>query len=425
MKRGLVGVLAAAGALAIAWFTYTIVVPEPQDILPDALSRPGPLNVPAMAVSLAANLGTPVVAGNRAALLVNGAEIFPSMLGAIRSAEETISFLTYIYWQGEIARQFASELAAACRRGVETRVLIDAFGGHKMDPALVGEMRDAGCQVAWFHPLHWYTLRRFNHRTHRKVLVVDGRIGYTGGVGIATEWTGDADEAGHWRDDHFRIEGSIVRYLQGAFSQNWGTATGEVLAGPRLFPAIEAAGSVSMVPILDAPGGGLSHIGFLYWLSITGAERWVHISTPYFVPDPNLAGAIMEVARRGVEVTLLVPGERSDASVIRYASRTYYEDLLEAGVSIYEFQPTMYHVKAVTVDGAWAIIGSPNFDNRSFELNHEIALAVVDSALVDSLEATFADDLDRSRRITLEDVREWSLAERVRDRLAWLLREQL
>ncbi len=425
MKRAVLIFLASAGGLAIAWAAYVLVVPEPEDILPESLSRPGPMDASEMIVTLGANLGAPVVEGNRAELLVNGEEIFPPMLEAIRTAEQSISFLTYIYWKGEIAEQFAAELASASRRGVEVRVLLDAFGGHKIEPALVDEMRRAGCRVAWFHPLRWYTLRRFNNRTHRKVMVVDGRIGFTGGVGIASEWTGDAEEPGHWRDDHFRVEGPIVRYLQGSFAQNWRTATGEVLTGPRLFPDLDAAGSAEMVPILEAPGASLSQIAFLYWLSISGAARQVHISTPYFVPDPDLSEVMREAARRGVEVTLLVPGERNDASVVRYASRTYYQDLLRAGVEIYEFEPTMYHVKSVTVDGAWAVIGSPNFDSRSFELNYELALAVSDSALVDSLEASFERDLSRSRRITLEDVEGWSLAERVRDRLALLLREQL
>ncbi|CAN5207988.1 phospholipase D-like domain-containing protein [soil metagenome] len=425
MKRAVLIFLAVAGGLSIAWAVYVLVVPEPEDILPEILSQPGSMDASEMIVTLGANLGAPVVGGNRAELLVNGEEIFPPMLEAIRTAEQSISFLTYIYWKGEIAEQFAAELAAASRRGVEVRVLLDAFGGYKMDPALVAEMGRAGCRVAWFHPLHWYTLRRFNNRTHRKVMVVDGRIGFTGGVGIASEWTGDAEEPGHWRDDHFRVEGPIVRYLQGSFAQDWRAATGEVLTGPRLFPELEAAGSAGMVPVLEAPGASLSQIAFLYWLSIAGAARQIHISTPYFVPDPNLAEAMREAARRGVEVRLLVPGERNDASVVRYASRTYYLDLLRAGVEIYEFEPTMYHVKAVTVDDAWAIIGSPNFDNRSFELNYEIALAVSDSDLVDSLEASFERDLSRSRRITLADVEGWSFAERARDQLARLLRDQL
>lgn len=414
--------LAVVGALWTAWTAYELAVPEPTDVLPERLSDPD--STP-LAPVLAANLGESVETGNLVVPLTNGDEIFPRMLDAIREARESISFLTYVYWTGDIAREFAGELAAACRRGVETRVLLDAVGAYRMDETLVARMREAGCRVAYFHPIHWYTLRRFNHRTHRRALVVDGRVGFTGGVGIAEEWTGDAQDPGHWRDQHFLLEGPVVRQIQGAFSENWREATGEVLSGARHFPELTPVGEATVVPILEGPGGTVSKTAFAYWMMLRHAKRKVNVWTPYFAPDPDLVEAILETARRGVRVTLLLPGERTDHKIVRWAGRSHYPELLEAGVRIHEYEPTMMHVKAVTVDDEWAVVGTANFDNRSFELNYEIVLAVEDPALVRALDGIFAADLARSRRITPEEVDGWGWPVRVRDRLAGALREQI
>jgi cardiolipin synthase len=264
-----------------------------------------------------------------------------------------------------------------------------------------------------------------NRRTHRKVMVVDGRVGFTGGVGIAEEWTGAATDPAHWRDDHFRIEGPSVRYLQGAFAENWREATGEALVEERFYPPVAPSGEARAVPVLGAPGGTVSDIAFLYWISLQAARERVWIATPYYMPDPDLQTAIEATARRGVEINLIVPNELNDSSLVRWASRTHYRSLLEAGVRIFEYQPTMYHVKAVTVDDDGAIVGSANFDNRSFELNYEVMIAVEDSALVHALERSMREDVRESREITLADVDEWSPLERARDRLATVLREQI
>lgn len=422
MKRGLIYGLAALGALWVVWTAYELAVPEPVDVLPDRLSD---RDSAPLAPILAANLGEPVVAGNRIEALSNGDEIFPPMLEAIRGASHSISFLTYVYWTGEIAREMAGELEAACRRGVDVRVLLDAVGAYKMNSELVDRMRSAGCQVEYFHPIHWYTLRRFNHRTHRRALVIDGRIGFTGGVGIADEWTGDAGDPGHWRDEHFRVEGPVVRYLQGAFSENWRETTGEALSGPRHYPDLEPAGEAVVIPILEGPGGSVSKTAFAYWTMLKGARERVRIWTPYFAPDPDLEAAILETARRGVEVELLMPNELNDSRVVRWASQTYYGDLLDAGVRIYEYQPTMMHVKSLTVDREWAVVGTANFDNRSFELNYEVMLAVRDPAFVRSLDATFEADRARSVEITPDMVERRSVLARVRDWLVMGLREQI
>jgi cardiolipin synthase len=294
-----------------------------------------------------------------------------------------------------------------------------------MDPALVEKMETAGAAVAWFNPVRWYSLARFNHRTHRKVMVVDGRVGFTGGVGIADEWTGDAEDADHWRDDHFRFDGPVVTYLQGAFAENWRQATGEVLIGESVFPAIEPAGEARMSVINTGPVGATSEIGFSYWLMFHGARERIYVANPYFVPDEDLELGLADAAQRGLDVRLLVPNENQDSRLVRYAGQTWYHELLSAGVRLYEYQPTLMHVKSVTVDRDWGIVGSANFDSRSFEINFEIAVAVFDSAFVDELDASFEEDLRSAREITLAEVEAWPWLARARDQLARLLREQL
>jgi cardiolipin synthase len=417
--------LAMVGMIAIGWMAYGLVVPDQAEIAPDHLSTGLAAQSPASAPSMAANLNAPLLDGNAVQMLLNGDQIFPAMLGAIRDARQSVNLLSYIYWEGPIGEQFARALSDAARRGVQVRVLVDAVGGARMHRQLITEMRNAGCHFAWFHPLRWYSLERFNNRTHRKVMVVDGRIGFTGGVGIGQVWTGHAQDPKHWRDDQFRVEGPVVRYLQGSFAVNWREATGEVLAGPAMFPPLQPAGSMPIVPIDAAPGGNVSQIGFVYWMLFHGAQHEIRITTPYFVPEPELDLGIAAAAKRGVEVTLLVPGPHQDSALSGYAGQTYYKQLLQAGVKIYEYQPTMLHTKAVTVDGQWAIIGSPNFDSRSFSLNYEEALAVNDPTLVAQLRASFDADIARSRQITPKDVDAWPAWVRLRNYLALTLRAQL
>lgn len=422
MQRLVVGGLAAVGTLAILAWVYGVLAPEFEDVAPDRLSVIGERGP---AEALAAHLGVPLVEGNRIELLTNGVEIFPAMLSAIEHAEQSIHMLSYIYWQGEIAREFAEALSAAAHRGVQVRLVLDAVGTSSMDPALVDQMEDAGCEVALFNPVRWYSLGRFNNRTHRKVLVVDGRTGFTGGVGVAQEWTGDAEDSDHWRDDHFRLEGPVVRYLQGAFVENWRQATGDLLTGAHMFPAIEPAGDVPMVAINTGPVGATSQIGLSYWMMFRGARDRIYVATPYFVPDPDLELGLADAARRGLDVRLLVPNDHQDSRLVRYASQTWYGELRRADVRVYEYQPTMMHVKAVSVDREWAIVGSANFDSRSFEINFEIAVAVFDSTFVDALDASFEEDLRRAREITLEEIEDWSWLARGRNRLARAFREQL
>ena len=418
-------ILGAIGVLALCMLLYNWLVPNQSEIAPDCLSAEAPLDAEESARALSANLNAPLLDGNAIDVLLNGDEIFPAMLEAISQAQHSIHLLTYIYWQGDIARQFADQLTAAARRGVRVRLLVDAMGGARMAGDMVGELKDAGCTFAWFRPLRWYNLGRFNNRTHRKVMVVDGRIGFTGGVGIADVWTGHAQDPQHWRDDHFRIRGPAVRYLQGSFGVNWRQATGEVLVGASLFPDLPGVGTVRIVAIDAAPSVRISTIAFTYWLFFHAACREIRVTTPYYVPDPRLHLGLAAAARRGLKVTLLVPGPHIDTQLVSRASKTYYRQLLQAGVAIHEYQPSMIHTKTVTVDGAYALIGSPNFDTRSFGLNYEEALVVYDSTLTQALDRSFDDDLGNARQVTRGEVESWSPWMRAGNRLARMLRAQL
>ena len=418
-------VLSAIGVLALASVLYDWLVPDQSEIAPHCLSAGESLDAEESARALSANLNAPLLDGNAIDALFNGDEIFPAMLEAIRQATDSVHLLTYIYWQGDIAHRFGEELCAAARRGVRVRLLVDAVGGAKMSGGMVDELKAAGCTFAWYRPLRWYNLGRFNNRTHRKVMVVDGRIGFTGGVGIAEVWTGHAQDPEHWRDDHFRIRGPAVRYLQGSFAVNWRQATGEVLVGAALFPDLPDAGSVRIVAVDAAPSVRISTIGFTYWLFFHAACEEIHITTPYYVPDPRLHLGLTTAAQRGVKVSLLVPGPHIDTKLVSRASKTYYRELLQAGVVIHEYQPSMIHTKTVTVDGAYALLGSPNFDTRSFGLNYEEALVVYDRSLTQALNSSFEEDLGRARQVTLHEVEGWSPWARALNHLARMLRAQL
>lgn len=402
MMRFLLYALAIMGALAVLSWLYSLIVPEPADRVPSKLVGEEVTDFDPLDV-LSAQATSPVTDRNQIELLVNGEDIFPPMLEAIEGADETVEFLTFIYWQGEIALQFADALSAAAERGVKVRILLDAFGAKKMSDVLVERLEAAGCEVAWYHPLSWYTLKRLNNRTHRKVLVVDREVGFTGGVGIAEEWTGTAQDPEHWRDNHFRVRGPVVRHLHAAFAENWRRATGEVLTHP--IPTKQLAGGrARAAPLATSPRGKESDIGVMYWLLLMRAQETIDIATPYFVPDSDMLDAITATAERGVRVRILVPGPHLDKKVVQWASYASFDDLIDAGVEVWEYQPTMMHVKSVVADGRWSVIGSANFDNRSFELNDELVLLVDDPRLAEEVTEHFEEDLEQSRRMSRAEI---------------------
>ncbi len=370
-------------------------------------------------------LGPAILEGNKVEYLENGDEIFPSMLAAIAAARETITFETYIYWSGDIGGRFAAALAERARAGVRVHVLLDWVGSSQMDDDLLQELRDAGVEVEKYHPLRWYHLSRFNQRTHRKLLVVDGRVGFTGGVGIADRWTGDAQDPGHWRDAHFRLEGPTVAQVQAVFTDNWLKVSGEVLDEKTYFPALEHAGNTPAQMFSSSPTGGSESMRLMYLLAIAAAERSIDLAASYFVPDELTRKTLLDAVRRGVKVRVIVPGEHIDVEAVRSASRADWGELLAAGAEIHEYRPTMYHCKILTVDGLLVSVGSTNFDNRSFALNDEANLNLYDAEFARRMTEVFEADLKQSRQVTFEAWRRRPWRERVREWLARPFASQL
>jgi cardiolipin synthase len=370
-------------------------------------------------------LGPPVVQGNRVTTLLNGDQAFPAMLEAIRSAKRSINLESYIFWSGKMGTAFAEALSERARAGVATHLLVDWMGSKKMDDALVEQMRQAGVEVVQYRPLRWYNLDRANHRTHRKLLVVDGQVGFTGGIGIADLYLGHAQDRDHWRDAQFRVEGPVVGQMQAAFLDNWIETGGELLHGTEYFPKLDSVGSQAAQAVHSSPGGGTENLRLMYHLAIASASRSILIANAYFVPNSLAVSMLVDARRRGVQVEIIVPGPITDAQLVRRASRAKWGPLLEAGVRIYEYQPTMYHTKVMVVDDHWVSVGSTNFDNRSFRLNDEANLNVIDDEFGRTQAEVFAEDRARSREVTLEQWRRRPIGERLQELVARLVRKQL
>ena len=380
---------------------------------------------PQFARSLGVLLGPPILQSNRVQGLLNGEQIFPAMLDAIRRARHSITFETYIYWSGTIGREFADALAERSRAGVPVHVLLDWVGSVPMDEDLLDELKTAGVQMQRYHQPHWSHLARLNNRTHRKLLVVDGAVGFTGGVGIADQWRGHAEDPEHWRDSHFRVEGPVVAQMQAVFMDNWIKASGDVLHGERYFPRLQAGGEQRAQMFSSSPTGGSESMQLMYLMAITAAARSIELSSAYFVPGDLASAALAAAARRGVKVRIVTPGPHIDSKVVRRASRARWGELLEAGVQIAEYQPTMFHVKALVVDALMVSVGSTNFDDRSFSLNDEANLNVIDASFARQQIEIFEDDWKRSRPVTLEAWRARPWQEKLIEHAASLIGAQL
>jgi cardiolipin synthase len=380
---------------------------------------------PQFARTMGALLGPGILDGNRIDVLLNGDEIFPAMLHAIRSGKKTITFETFIYWSGSVGSEFANVLAERARAGVKVHVLVDWVGSNKMDASLLALMEQAGVQVRKYHKPQWYHLDRLNNRTHRKLLVVDGQDGFTGGVGIGDPWAGHAQDPEHWRDSHYHVQGPIVAQMQSVFMDNWLKVTGEVLHGAEYFPPLEAVGSGRAHVFSSSPSAGSESMRLMYLLAISAASQTIRLSTPYFVPDTLTVEALSDAAKRGVTVQIITIGKHSDNETVRRASRARWGRLLEAGVRIYEYQPTMYHCKVMVVDGLWVTVGSTNFDPRSFRLNDEANVNYYDVDFAQRQIGVFEQDLARSRQITLQEWNGRPLAEKFWEHAASILGSQL
>ena len=383
------------------------------------------LGEPSFFPTLEAYASAPIVGGNSAEFLLNGEQIFPSVVDAIRSAKKTITYAQYFYEDGPVAREVAEALAERCRDGVGVNVLLDAFGTLSMPKEYTELMTRSGCHVAYFRPLTQYIFRRYNNRNHRRILVVDGRVGFTGGSGVSRKWMGNGRVEHHWRDTDIRVEGPIVEYLQAAFAENWLETTGVVLGGETYFPRpIEPRGEVYAQIVKSSPATGSFAMYTTFLLAVSAARRSIFITNPYFVLDDKMQQALISAARRGVRVKVLVPGA-IDHNIVRQASRRQFGKMLRAGIEIYEYTAALLHSKTIVIDGVWSTIGSTNLDNRSFALNDELNLIVYSRPVAQRLERIFGEDVAHSRVVTYDDWRKRGLGAKLLEVMALPIRDLL
>jgi cardiolipin synthase len=388
-----------------------------------AVTQPGDLQalLPSI-VHLTQGTLTP---GNRVEVTQNGDGFFPALMRDLDAARDSIHIETYIWWDGRLARDLATLLARKARQGVEVRLLVDGSGGRqvsKVEELLTG----AGVKVERFHPLRFSNLARMNNRDHRKIMIVDGRIAYVGGYGVADEWLGNGQDKEHWRDTGVRIEGPIVTQLQGAFCENWIEETGQVIAGERYFPAPVNAGTTTTHVAYTSPSGSVSSVQILYYLAFKAARHEIIVQNPYLLPERDAIEAMEEAVRRGVKVWVMVPSTAAtDAPIVQHASHHRFGNLLKRGIRIWEYDRTLLHQKVIIVDGIWSSVGSTNFDARSFEVNDEITVGIVDPAIAAQLRQAFVADLRHARERKFEEWRSRSLWHKLQDGLAYLAHEQL
>jgi cardiolipin synthase len=363
--------------------------------------------------------------GNAVEVLQNGDGFFPPLLRDIAAARSTIHLETFIWEDGKIAREIAGLLARKARGGLEVRLLVDASGGRHLKGEVLEMLESAGVRVAHFHPLRISNLGRLNNRDHRKLAVIDGRIAYIGGHCIADDWLGNAQDRRHWRDTALRITGPAVARLQACFAENWTEETGEIPAGEKYFPELEPAGTTPAHVAYTSPSGSVSSVQILYYLAIKAARREIVIQNPYLLPDREAIAALEEAVRRGVDVKIMVPSDdATDSAIVQHASHHHFGTLLERGVKIWEYDRTLLHQKVIVIDGIWASVGSTNFDDRSFELNDEVNIGVIDPNVAAQLRAAFAADLRHARQRTFEEWRNRPLSHKLMDGLAYLGRSQ-
>ena len=359
-------------------------------------------------------------------VLHDGERFYASELAAIMAAQKTVHIEAFIFHPSAVGDRFVAALAERARSGVKVRVIVDAIGSFPTPDRYFEPIRAGGGHVAWYQPIRWYTLKRFNNRTHRELVVVDGRIGYIGGAGIGAHWLKPIDGSRPWRDTMVRVTGSIVAGMQGAFVDNWLESTGDILTDPHLFVAPSQGGRRNAIVVSSVPSPARgSRARVLFQLLLASATRSIDINTPYFLPDGSARSELVGAAQRGVRVRIVMPGDANNHPIARRAGRMYYGELIRAGVEIYEYQPGMIHAKILIVDATWSVVGSTNFDSRSFELNDEVNLAVNDEALAASLLEDFATDLAQSRPVTYALWRRRSLGERVAGAASLLLARQV
>jgi cardiolipin synthase A/B len=362
--------------------------------------------------------------GNLATILQDGG-LFPEMLRDIAGARESVHLETFVWDTGDLERQFVAAFSDRARAGVSVKILIDALGGAKANPDALDRLRNSGAEVVIYCRPRWWNWLRFNHRTHRKLLIVDGRIGYTFGHGIGDQWLGNGTDPDHWRDTAVRLEGPVVHGLQSVFAQNWVEETHRLPFGPASWPVLDERGSARAHVVSSASGEAISSVSVFYTLAIAFARHKVLIQNPYFAPDRSVVDLFRVMVERGVAIQLMVPGTHTDSPFVRRAGCHLYESLLAVGVRIFEFEPTLLHQKIVIVDGAWSHVGSTNFDSRSLALNEEVGVGVLCRDVAAELTRAFERDLGNCHELTLHQWQRRSRAARFVDRFAYLLHDQL
>ncbi len=422
--KPVVTVLITAAVTLLAGFLFLNFAPSEKKI-EQQLARKYDVADPQFRRSMDVLLGPPMLEGNKVEVLLNGDQIFPSMLEAIRGAKKTITFETYIYWSETIGKEFSDALIERAKAGVKVHVMLDFIGSMKMDEASANQMKMAGIQLQRYHKPVWWKLTRLNNRTHRKLLVVDGKIGFTGGVGIADKWRGQGQDEDHWRDTHFRVEGPVVAQIQAVFTDNWIKSTGTVLDGVNYFPPLANVGTEAAQMFSSSPTGGSESMHLMYLMAITAAQHTIRLSNAYFVPDELTIKALIAAQKRGVKVQIITPGKIIDSSVVRAASREQWGPLLAAGIQMAEYQPTMFHVKALVVDDLLVSVGSTNFDNRSFSLNDEANLNVLDAKFAKQQSKVFDDDWARAKIITYAAWDDRPMSAKVMGKIASVVGSQL
>ena len=417
--------------LAIAFLLLMLYFALFEKGLPYRVGRPpsDPLESERFRRTLSALAGSTMYAANQVQVLANGEVFYEAELQAIRDARDSIHLEAYIFQRGEVTRRFLQALAERAAAGVAVHVVLDAVGCFLTTRGYLAPLIQAGGHVAFYHPIRWYNLPRINNRTHRELLIIDGKVGFLGGAGFADHWLnphGHARKKPRWRDTMFRIEGDIVRAMQSVFAENWLEASGRILFDSRYFPSVDAKGPTEGMIVGSSPTfGGSTRNRMLYQTLLAAAQRSIHITTPYFLPDRSARSELVRAIReRGVKVVILTPGRHADHLLTRRSSRRLYGQLLRAGASIYEYQPSMLHAKVLVVDGTWSVVGSTNFDNRSFGLNDEVNLAAYCPELATHLEEDFARDLAQSRQVSYQTWRRRPFFERGHELLGWLLERQ-
>ena len=364
--------------------------------------------------------------GNRVEVLQNGDGFFPPLFRDIANARHSVHIESFIWWEGKICDDLVALLVRKAKEGVEVRLLVDASGGKKLTEEQEKAIEDAGGQVARFHPIDLANIGRVNNRDHRKIMIIDGRIGYIGGYGFGQEWTGNAQDKKHYRDTGLRVQGGVVNRLQGAFCENWIEATGQIIAGDEFFPRVPAMGPTTTHVAYTSPAGSVSSVEVLYYLAIKAARRELIIQNPYLLPEKEALQALEEAVRRGVKVTIMVPSvNATDNAIVQHASHHHFGSLLKRGVRVWEYDKTLLHQKVIIVDGVYSCVGSTNFDARSFEINDEISIGVLDANVAAQLRAAFVNDLKHSKERHFDEWSNRSLWHKLQDGIAYLAHEQL